>query len=235
MIRSSKGEIYLGGRCILIPFDYHCKDFKRDLFNGYENLDIKCSDENLTEYVKYKIDELIYNLKDSKRICVKSIDELKDDLMGFDDEEFDAFLTPLEKLNYLFRPREGYIRLTRFDDLKIMKDYCDDGKFAAPRWLVYPHLSLWTIGWRMGVGENYVMNMPHETEGFQRLFPKPRYWEYDKGRFIANTITPLGYFWRDGGRPEYPKASTGIEVNAFITMDDEKGILLRCIHLQVSE
>jgi hypothetical protein len=36
-----------------------------------------------------------------------------------------------------------------------LKKYADEGKYAAPRWLVYPELSAWTIGWRMGYGEEY--------------------------------------------------------------------------------
>ena len=36
----------------------------------------------------------------------------------------------------------------------IEKPFLDDGKFAAPRWLVYPELDPYTIGWRMGYGED---------------------------------------------------------------------------------
>ena len=35
------------------------------------------------------------------------------------------------------------------------KKYCDEGKYAAPRWLVYPQYSAITMGWRMGAGEDY--------------------------------------------------------------------------------
>ena len=33
------------------------------------------------------------------------------------------------------------------------KEYLDEGKYAAPRWLVYPELDAYTMGWKMGYGE----------------------------------------------------------------------------------
>ena len=50
-----------------------------------------------------------------------------------------------------------------------MKSYFDGGKFAAPRWLMYPELSATTIGWRMGYGESYWMSIPFETDEFRKL------------------------------------------------------------------
>ena len=33
-----------------------------------------------------------------------------------------------------------------------------EGKFPAPRWMVYPEIPLGSMGWRMGDGESYSMN-----------------------------------------------------------------------------
>ena len=61
-----------------------------------------------------------------------------------------------------------------------MKDFVDEGKFAAPRWLVYPELSAITIGWRMGYGEDYCLNEPYRSDEFYELFPEPQNWLFDE-------------------------------------------------------
>ena len=77
------------------------------------------------------------------------------------------FSSHIDGSKYFFTPRsvmeaEHIIGADMGEDK--MKSYLDDGKFAAPRWLMYPELSRYTIGWRMGYGEFYWMNIPCETE-----------------------------------------------------------------------
>ena len=98
------------------------------------------------------------------------------------------------------------------------KNYCDDGKFAAPRWLVYPQLSRYTMGWRMGYGEDYWMRSPYETEDFKKIFPEPQNWAFNL--FDIEKFVILGYFWRKDGLPKYSEIKTNpIKVNDFITIE----------------
>lgn len=109
-------------------------------------------------------------------------------------------------LNELTKPRE--IR---------QKTYLDEGKFPAPRWLVYPELDARTIGWRMGYGECYAMNAPMVPLD---LFPKPRNWLFNAGKSNLKSIPLLGYLWTPDGRPKYSKISDdAVVVNDFITVE----------------
>jgi hypothetical protein len=103
------------------------------------------------------------------------------------------------------------------------KRYLDKGKFAAPRWLVYPQLSAWTIGWRMGYGEDYALNEPYPTREFMELFPQPQNWLFDPRRLNLDFVPLIGYLWRDDGKPKYSKVTDNcIVVNDFITLKQEK-------------
>ena len=74
-----------------------------------------------------------------------------------------------------------------------MKKYADEGKYAAPRWLFYPELSAWTIGWRMGYGEEYVLNEPPRNREFGKLFPQPRNWLFKPIKSKFNRFPAFGY------------------------------------------
>ena len=220
--KEQRGEIYLGGCCMpLEPLNYHCKKCGSEFDLGTEGLHIECEDK-LYEYIEYKIMELTSSLKENSTVFIKSWDSLKNELKGFDDREFDAFINHLKDLDYIFEPREGYIKLAGWDDLKCAKEYLDEGKFAAPMWLAYPQLSAWTIGWRMGAGENYAMNHPHHSREYRELFPMPEYWKFNFSESPYKPHPPIGYFWCRDGKPKYPKVSAGFEVNDFITLEDEK-------------
>lgn len=221
--KAERGEIFLGG-CVLPPNNpnYHCKNCDNEFLLGYRGLQIECEDHKLYEYVKYKIRQLHSNLLNNSSVFVRSIDGMKKELKGFVDDEFDLFINHLIEIDYLYQPREGYIKLVGFEDLNTIKEYLEDNKFAAPQWLVYPQLSAWTIGWRMGAGENYVMNMPYSTEEFKKLFPKPQSWSFRASKSLYKPHPLLGYFWSEDGKPKYPNSPKGIEVNDFIGMDDEK-------------
>ena len=221
--KDESGKMFFGG-CGLPPVftKYHCKKCNKDFYLGCEGLHIECDDYRLGEYVKYKIRELVYVLKSDSTVFIKSLDSLKKELKGYDDKEFDAFISHLNDLKYLSEPREGYVRLAGYDDSKCAKEYLDEGKFAAPGWLVYPQLSAWTIGWRMGAGEHYAMNEPAPTEESRKLFPMPKYWSFRASKSPYKPHPLIGYFWSEDGKPQYPNATDGIEVNDFISLDDEK-------------
>ena len=221
--KAERDEIFLGGCCIPPnPPNYHCKKCDKEFDLGIEGLHIECEDYQLYGYIEYKIKELISLLRGKSLVVIRSLDTLKKELKGFDDKEFNAFIKHLIELDCLYVPREGYIKLVGYDDFRCAKEYLDEGKFAAPGWLAFPHFSAWTIGWRMGVGEDYAMNHPHHSKEYRELFPMPKYWNF---RFSKSPYKPhplIGYFWREDGKPEYPNVSKGIEVNDFITLSDEK-------------
>ena len=221
--REERGEIFLGG-CCLPPNspNYHCRNCNNEFLLGFKGLQIECEDYKLHEYIEYKIRQLHSNLRDYSFVFVRSIDELKKDLHGFVDGELEALINHLIEIDYLYQPREGYVKLVGFDDMNAIKEYRDDDKFAAPRWLVYPRLSAWSIGWRMGAGEDYAMNMPYPTEEFKKLFPKPKSWSFEFSESPYGPHPLLAYFWSEDGKPKYPNSPNGIEVNDFIDMKDEK-------------
>ena len=103
-----------------------------------------------------------------------------------------------------------------------MKKYADEGKYAAPRWLVYPQLSAWTIGWRMGYGEDYALNEPPRSREFGKLFPQPRNWLFNPRKSKFNKFPGFAYLWSEDGLPKYSQIGEDyIEVNDFITIDTE--------------
>ena len=116
------------------------------------------------------------------------------------------------------------------------KEFCDDGKYAAPRWLVYPELDAYTIGWRMGYGEDYAMNEPYYGEEFARLFPRPQNWLFDRMNCNLGLIPLLGYLWRENGEPKYTKISGNpIIVNDFITVEQTGEFQYNAFHFKSIE
>lgn len=221
--KAQNDEIFLGGCCIPPnPPNYHCKKCDGEFDLGVEGLHIECDDCNLYGYIEYKIRKLINALKGESIVFIKSLKTLKNELKGYDGKEFDAFINRLIELDCLFQPREGYIKLVGYDDSRCAKEYLDEGKFAAPCWLAFPQFSAWTMGWRMGVGEVYAMNHPHHSKEYDELFPMPKYWQFCISQSPYKPHPLIGYFWNGDGKPEYPKACDGIEVNDFITLEDEK-------------
>lgn len=220
MEKAERGEIFLGG-CTPYMSNYRCRECGLEFDLGCEGLVIECDDAMMCEYAEYKIRQLTTLLRSDDAVVIKSRKSLKGQLPGFDDRELDEFLDRLIDLDHLCEPRKGFVKLEGYDDFKCIKQYCDEGKYAAPGWLTYPELSAWTIGWRMGYGEDYAMNMPHYGEEFKKLFPMPEYWKF-KFRESPHRPHPLiGYFWTPDGKPKYPKFSRGVEVNGFITPEDE--------------
>jgi hypothetical protein len=65
-----------------------------------------------------------------------------------------------------------------------MKDIYSIDNPMAPLWLMYPHISRCSIGWRMGYGEAYAIDFvdwysslyADEQQQFQQMFPEPKGW-----------------------------------------------------------
>ena len=60
-------------------------------------------------------------------------------------------------------------------------------KLMAPQWIEYPALSEFSMGWRMGAGEDYKCGFwnwyetlsPEQQQEYQTLFPYPCFWHYN--------------------------------------------------------
>ena len=155
---------------------------------------IECDDSLLYNYTSTKVAQLVEYLKSDG--WLKPLKEEMDDLSEM---EFKAFISHLDDIEFIFHASSNYIML--LDDT--MKKYADEGKYAAPRWLVYPELSAWTIGWRMGYGEDYAMNAPWYGPEFENLFPMPKNWLFEPQNCKFKPIPLLGYMWTEDGKPKY--------------------------------
>ena len=87
-----------------------------------------------------------------------------------------------------------------------------------PPWLIYPHISRFSIGWRMGYGEDYIDEFRQwfadlqESEQilYAEMFPPPKIWHgyYEKGYkpFESGELYYLGVaFWNVKGAYQYSR------------------------------
>lgn len=97
-------------------------------------------------------------------------------------------------------------------------------KLMPPLWIAYPYMERYSIGWRMGSGEEYRYNIydwfktlsPSEQNEYMELFPEPKSWcgfwdeflerDYDefqieKMHYIHNDFST--HFWQENGKPLY--------------------------------
>ncbi len=90
-----------------------------------------------------------------------------------------------------------------------------DKKILPPPWIAYPHIERYSIGWRMGYGEDYIMKWgkwydalsEKEQKEYQELFPAPitwlGYWE-DEHEYDDFVNGKYGIqFWRKNGAYKY--------------------------------
>lgn len=90
-----------------------------------------------------------------------------------------------------------------------------DKQIMPPPWLAYPEIERYSIGWRWGSGESYIMKwgdwMDTLNEGeekeYQELFPEPVTWkgywdDTDEGYFYQREEFLIDY-WRENGIPKY--------------------------------
>lgn len=90
-----------------------------------------------------------------------------------------------------------------------------DKQIMPPPWLAYPEIERFSIGWRMGYGEYYIMKWgdwmetldESEEKEYQELFPEPITWKgywnnTDEGNFYQREEFLIDY-WRENGTPKY--------------------------------
>lgn len=107
-------------------------------------------------------------------------------------------------------------------------------KILPPLWLMYPYISQFSIGWRMGIGESYAYTLgewvetltKEQYEIYQQHFPCPKTW-YPMNEQTLEIDWSLEYtykeycckLWREGGEPEYTKSSIEQEIGTGILKD----------------
>ena len=92
-----------------------------------------------------------------------------------------------------------------------------DKKLLPPPWIAYPHIERYSIGWRMGYGEAYIIDKwgkwydalsEKEQKEYRDLFPEPITWigyweeEYDAEELFTNCEYCI-QFWREHGAYKY--------------------------------
>ena len=76
-----------------------------------------------------------------------------------------------------------------------------------PIWMMYPHISQFSIGWRMGYGEGYKWDLwdwldtlkTEEKKQYEEMFPKPKFWHDD----FEGNYYELIPFWENDGKMKY--------------------------------
>ena len=92
--------------------------------------------------------------------------------------------------------------------------------YMAPQWIAFPAYTEFTIGWRMGAGEDYKSKFwdwyesltPAQQREYQTLFPYPCFWHYTRWEEDEQDIedeTDYYYegipFWQPKGAYKYSK------------------------------
>ena len=93
-----------------------------------------------------------------------------------------------------------------------------DKKIMPPLWLAFPEIERYSIGWRMGYGEQYRYRLgdwmktlsKEERREYQELFPEPVTWKGWWEREDACEALTQGEFrmplWRTSGAPKYTRS-----------------------------
>lgn len=206
-------EFYI--KCILASKENRWEYIKADTLEKIANKKIKSANDlnrHISEMIKTNFKINILNAQIFALFDFKELDYSYGEKLAFYLRDKDILNNGLaEFLNDLMKSPEIE-----------QKEYLDEGKYAAPRWLVYPELDAYTMGWRMGYGEAYAMNEPWHTPEFEKLFPRPKNWLFNPSETDFDNFPPLGYFWTSGGRPKYSKITADeVKVNDFITVDKQ--------------
>lgn len=95
-----------------------------------------------------------------------------------------------------------------------MKKLYDIKNPMPPLWLKYPHIGMYSIGWRMGYGEEYKSEFgdwyntlnPKEQKEYQQMFPEPKGWlgYYEDDCDDKDIYDDDGYLlWNEDGKMKY--------------------------------
>ncbi len=95
-----------------------------------------------------------------------------------------------------------------------MKKSYDINNPMPPLWLKYPHKGMYSIGWRMGYGEEYKCEFgdwyntlnPEEQKNYQQMFPEPKGWLgwYEEDSNDKDIYDDDGYLlWNEDGKMKY--------------------------------
>lgn len=90
-----------------------------------------------------------------------------------------------------------------------------DKQIMPPPWIAYPYIERYSIGWRWGSGESYIIKWgewfealdENETAEYKELFPEPVTWkgywnDTDEGFYLKKELILIDY-WRENGTPKY--------------------------------
>ena len=90
-----------------------------------------------------------------------------------------------------------------------------DKKIMPPPWLAYREIERYSIGWRMGYGEDYIYRFgdwldtlsPEERAEYRTLFPEPLTWKGWWDNEDSGEVLEHGDFlvdaWQPEGQPKY--------------------------------
>ena len=85
-----------------------------------------------------------------------------------------------------------------------------DQKMMPPPWLAHREIERYSIGWRMGYGEDYIDRFgdclgtlsPKERAEYRVLFPEPVTWKGWWDDEDSGEVLEHGDFWVDAWQPE---------------------------------
>ena len=92
-----------------------------------------------------------------------------------------------------------------------------DKKIMPPPWLAFPEIERYSIGWRMGYGEDYIYRFGNwldtlsseELKEYKTLFPEPITWKGWWDNEDSSEVLEHGDFfvevWQPKGQPKYTK------------------------------
>ena len=92
-----------------------------------------------------------------------------------------------------------------------------DKKIMPPPWLAFPDIERYSIGWRIGYGEDYIYRFgdwldtlsPEERKEYRSLFPEPITWKGWWDDEDSSEVLVHGDFfvevWQPKGQPKYTK------------------------------